>query len=106
VLTANNSNPVQATKASTSRRRYRANDHAMISQDDGYVLSVGNSYEHKFLKSSCAHISSGSTRYRLVVLGLQVEDDDRILTYQGGEFDNEAIADLYACEPRDVSYAL
>ena len=60
------------------------------------MLLVGNSYEHKFLKASCDIFRREAPETKLVVLGLKMPDDDQIPSYESGQLNDEAAADLYA----------
>jgi glycosyltransferase involved in cell wall biosynthesis len=81
---------------STDSKEYSANETAGAPRDDGYVLLVGNPYEHKFLKASCDHFRREAPEMKLVVLGLKMPDDERIMSYESGQLNDEAVADLYA----------
>ena len=81
---------------STDTKEYGANEVSGTPRDDGYVLLVGNPYEHKFLKASCDLFRREVPGMKLVVLGLKMEDDDQVSSYQSGQLSDEATADLYA----------
>jgi hypothetical protein len=81
---------------STNTKEYGLDEKAGTTRDDGYVLLVGNSYEHKFLKASCDIFRREAPETKLVVLGLKLPDDDHILSYESGQLNDEATADLYA----------
>ena len=65
-------------------------------RDDGYVLLVGNPYDHKFLKASCDIFRSEAPETKLVVLGLKLPDDEQISSHEGGQLNDEAVSGLYA----------
>ena len=81
---------------STDTREYRNDEYAGPARDDGYVLLVGNPYEHKFLKASSDKFRQHAPNMRLVVLGLKVEDSDQVVSFSGGQLDDNKIAELYA----------
>ena len=81
---------------STDTKEYGADEEAGAPRDDGYVLLVGNPYEHKFLKASCDLFRREAPEMKLVVLGLKMPDDDQISSYESGQLNDEAAADLYA----------
>ena len=81
---------------STDTKEYGAEEKAGTPRDDGYLLLVGNFYEHKFLKASCDLFRREAPDVKLVVLGLKLPHDDRILSYESGQLNHEAADDLYA----------
>jgi glycosyltransferase involved in cell wall biosynthesis len=81
---------------STNTKEYGADEEAGAPRDDGYVLLVGNPYEHKFLKASCDLFRGEAPQMKLVVLGLKMPDDDQVSSFESGQLNDEAAADLYA----------
>ena len=81
---------------STNSKEYGADEREGASQDDGYVLLVGNSFEHKFIKSSCDLFSQHAPEARVAVLGCKVQNDRQIVSYESGQLDDAAAAELYA----------
>jgi Glycosyl transferases group 1 len=81
---------------STDTEEYGVDKSAAAPRDDGYVLLVGNSYEHKFLKASCDIFRRETPETKLVVLGLKLTDDDQVSSYESGQLDDDAVADLFA----------
>ncbi len=81
---------------STDTKEYGADESVVAPRDDGYVLLVGNSYEHKFLRASCDIFRRETPGTKLIVLGLKMTDDPQIMSYESGQLNDDAVADLYA----------
>jgi len=81
---------------STNTKEYGAHEETSTLRDDGYVLLVGNSYEHKFLKETCDCFRRDAPGTRLVVLGLKLPQNGSVSSYEGGSLSDDAVADLYA----------
>jgi glycosyltransferase involved in cell wall biosynthesis len=81
---------------STNTKEYGSDEGAGAPRDDGYVLLVGNPYEHKFLEASCDLFRRDAPEMKLVVLGLKMSDDDQVSSFESGQLNDEAAADLYA----------
>ncbi|MBV8765790.1 MAG: glycosyltransferase [Hyphomicrobiales bacterium] len=81
---------------STDTKEYGAEANAGLRRDGGYILLVGNPYEHKFLSVSCDLLRREAPATKLVVLGIKVPDDENISSFEGGQLNDEAVAELYA----------
>ena len=81
---------------STDAAEYDAHVNIEDVRDDGYILLVGNTYDHKFIKESCDHFVREAPDTRLVVLGLDFPKTEQISSYESGLLNAGAVADLYA----------
>lgn len=81
---------------STDTKEYGAEANAGLRRDGGYILLVGNPYEHKFLSVSCDLLRREAPTTKLVVLGIKVPGDKNISSFASGQLNENAVTGLYA----------
>jgi len=60
-----------------------------------YVLIVGNHYSHKHIRETVAAFRKQESCPPLIVLGMELEKNDGLISYRAGELETELVEGLY-----------